>query len=484
MSNIDLIVKENDNQKVFLSENTIDVLDILEKYYPYIYESMNEEGFILKYEQCNLFKEMVYERKVVGFCTYDFSREFITAAISNIYVLPEFRGNGLFLEEIKRTMAEHNKPSIMEPTRLVVELLVEYGFACKIDDSIVASAIEFIVPGNNVLSNGDYANDELSTHFYDLSICASIHILDIDKAHIAYSSPLNYDIIHYDCLDARNDMDDDYFLNLTQMFRENDVRLMNTVLELQDRLHIKKYSLEEIIGDDDTFSFYIDTMIDDAHVTREKAFKIKNQIREEYEAGMILNESLLIRLAYLFNENPEPTITSHEEICPYCSMPVDSHDRFCHFCGINLEFDPNSEENFLFNYLKSSNDEFTEDIRFIAYKFLSLISQNIETEYSIFTIENTYNIDWKELKSFLTENDYFKNNQITSEGLKFLKSHPLYFWEKYHMEVVNYTDFENYFYSSKNSNPQKICLDYLKQFSDDEYIVEIIDEIKKDCSDN
>ena len=71
---------------------------------------------------------------------------------------------------------------------------------------------------------------------------------------------------------------------------------------------------------------------------------------------------------------------------------------------------------------------------------------------------------------------------ITPEGYEFLNSHPLHFWQKYHMDIVNYTDFEDYFYTHIDSNPYKICLDYLKQFDDDEDIVEIINEITKDCS--
>ena len=68
-------------------------------------------------------------------------------------------------------MKEHNKPSIVEPTRLVVELLIKYGFAKRITDSIVASSFEFIIPGEQVLSNVDYdSSEELATHFYDLKI--------------------------------------------------------------------------------------------------------------------------------------------------------------------------------------------------------------------------------------------------------------------------------------------------------------------------
>ena len=475
---MDIIVKEDDTQKVFLTEDTLDVVDILRNHYPYILKSMEDEEFFLKYDECNLFKELLYERKVVGFCSYDFSREFITASLNNIYVLQEYRGNKLFLNELLKTMEEHNKPSIMEPTRLVVELLISYGFACKVTENLVASAIEFVIPESHVLSNAEYKNEELSTHFYDLNISRCIHILDLEESHVAYSSAMNYDLINYD---APISIEEDYFAYISALFRENDVELMNAVLTLEDNLPIKNYTLEEVIGNDDEFSPYIESLIDDAHVTCEKALAIKQQIREEYEAGMILNESLLIRLAYLFGEKTEPSITSHDLTCPYCSMPIDDHDRYCHFCGVNLAFDPDEFQDNLFKSISSEKSGFSEDIRFIAFKFLSMIRENIELEYSIFTIENNYNVDWNVLKSFLKDNHYFNNNLITKEGYEFLDNHPLHFWQKYHMDIVDYSDFENYYYGHyPKINPLDICLNYLKQFGDDKYILEIIDEINHD----
>ncbi|WP_405270667.1 GNAT family N-acetyltransferase [Methanobrevibacter sp.] len=336
MNEINFVVRDDNTQKVYLSEENFDVVDVLNEDYPYICESIQNEGFILKYRQCNLFKELVCDRKVVGFCSYDFSRDFLTVALNNIYILPQFRGNRIFLKELENTMREHNKPSIMEPTRFVVELLVKYGFACKVSENIVASAIEFVVPGYHVLSNGDYENDELSTHFYDLEKCSCIHILNIDDAHVAYSAPLNYDIIHYDCIENRENMNEDYFIEITALFKESDEDFMEILSELEKELPVKNYTLEEVIGDEDTFSSYIESLIDDAHITYQKALEIKQQIRDEYESGMILNESLLIRLAYLFEDNGDAKIKSHDETCPDCGMPIDSHDRFCHFCGINL----------------------------------------------------------------------------------------------------------------------------------------------------
>lgn len=479
MNEINFILRHDKTQKVFLSEGTFDVIDILKTDYPYIYESIQNEGIILKYSSCNLFKELICDKKVVGFCSYDFSREFLTVALNNIYVLPQFRGNHIFLKELENTMREHNKPSIMEPTRLVVELLIKYGFACKINEDIVASAIEFIVPGSHVISNIDYGNEELSTHFYDLKMCSCIHILNIDEAHIAYSAPLNYDIIHYDCIENRELMDDAYFNGIVDIFRDNDVKFMNILLNLEERLPVKNYTLEEVIGDENGFSPYIESLIEDGHVTYQKALEISRQVREEYEAGMILNESLLIRLAYLFEENVVPKIGSHDDVCPYCSMPVDNHDKFCHFCGINLEYDVEEMQDSLISSISSSKGNLNEDIRFIAYKFLRLIDEKIDLQYSIFTIENTFSISWFDLNLFLEKNGYFRDGSITPEGYDFLNSHPLHFWEKYHMDIVNYTDFENFFYSHDNLNPINRCLAYLNQF-DDECILQIISEIEND----
>ena len=469
MCNEGLLKRQDNTRKVFLSENSFDVCDILNKDYGYLLDEIKKEGIILKGKTCNLFKELIFEGNVVGFCTYDFSSEFITAALNNIYVLPEFRGNRLFYIELHQTMMEYNKPSIVEPTRLVVELLVKYGFAKKVSENIVASSLEFIVPGDHVESNGDYENEELSTHFYDLNMAASIHFLDVENCILAYSSPLNYDIIHYDCLAGRNDISEDYFINIRNFFKENEVNLMNEISQMEENLPVKSFTLEEVVGDGDNFSAYISSLIDDAHVTHERAIEIKRQMIEEYEAGMILNESLLIRLAYLFDENKSISIRSHADTCPYCGMPIDSHDRYCHFCGINLNY--NTDEIFE-SLLDTFNDagDGVEDIDYVTYKFLKLISEGIELEYSIITCENAYDLEWDSLNDYLVENSYFLDNQITDKGYDFLNSHPLHFYEKYELNLLDYTDFEKFFKSHKNLDAKEIVLMYLDRFDDDEIL--------------
>lgn len=481
MEKINYLLRDNNTQKVFLTENTIDIKDILTENYNYIMNSIIKENFILKSDECNLFKELVYDNKVVGFCSYDFSREFMTTALNNIYILPEFRGNGLFLEELKKTMNEHHKPSIIEPTRHIVELLIKYGFAKKINENNVASAIEFIVPGEHVLTNKKIINEEeLSTHFYDLNICASIHVLDMNRCIIAYSLPLNDDIIRFNCIEKRSEINDDYFNGIIELFNRKEDKILEILVELEEHLPIKEFSLEEVIGSDDELSHYIETLIDDAHVTYAKALEIKEQIREEYEAGMILNESLLIRLAYLFNIPEEPTLITHDETCPYCNMPLDSHDKYCHYCGINLSYNADEIENNLIDSINqfdnNINDE--EDIRYIAYKFLKMIYEKINFEYAIFMCENNFNIDFNELKKFLKENNYIMDENITQNGINFLNNHPLFFYEKYQMDIVDYTKFEKYFWENSDLNPKEICLSFLEKYND-EYIDEIKEEIKR-----
>ncbi|WP_298501196.1 hypothetical protein [uncultured Methanobrevibacter sp.] len=477
---MDYLIRDGNTQKVFLTESTLDVCDILKTHYRYIYDAIRDEGILLKANECNLFKELVFENKVVGFCSYDFSREFITAALNNIYVLPEFRGNNLFFEELERTMVEYNKPSIVEPTRLVVELLIKHGLAERITDNLVASSLEFIVPGDHVMSNRQYeTSEELSTHFYDLNMAASIHFLDVDEGIIAYSSPLNYDIIHYGCMENRDKLDENYFDELKEYFIEHDVEIMNVLMDLEEKLPVKSYTLEEVVGGENEFSHYIESLIDDAHVTYDRAFQIKQQMIEEYEAGMIVNESLLIRLAYLFDENKSVSIKSHADTCPYCSMPTDDHDRFCHFCGINLEYNPDETLNNLMDSINVCDGNLNEDIRYVAYKFLKLIKEGIEIEYSIFTIENTYDIDWEILKEYLEDSGYFVNGEITQKGNVFFKSHPLYYFEKYHLDLFNYTNFEQYFYLNRDLKPKEIVLNYISQFEGDD-----IEELKKEIEDN
>uniref|UniRef100_UPI003890CDFE hypothetical protein n=1 Tax=Methanobrevibacter sp. TaxID=66852 RepID=UPI003890CDFE len=138
------IIRNDDNPKIIHNDlaDYLDVESILKKDYEYIYESILNEGFILENKLGDVFKEILFENKVVGFafCELNSQTNFV---LNEIYILPEFRGNSLFLLEINILLAAGNSLSILQPTKNLVELLIHYGFAFKLSENIVASAISF-----------------------------------------------------------------------------------------------------------------------------------------------------------------------------------------------------------------------------------------------------------------------------------------------------------------------------------------------------
>lgn len=74
------IIRNDDNPKIIHNDlsDYLDVESILKKDYEYIYESTQNEGFVLENKWGDVFKEILFENKVVGFAFYglNFSNEF------------------------------------------------------------------------------------------------------------------------------------------------------------------------------------------------------------------------------------------------------------------------------------------------------------------------------------------------------------------------------------------------------------------------
>ena len=82
------------------------------------------------------------------------------------------------------------------------------------------------------------------------------------------------------------------------------------------------------------------------------------------------------------------------------------------------------------------------------------------------------------LKKYLNENNYINDESITEEGIEFLNNHPLHYYEKYRMDIIDYTKFEEYYWNHPDLSGEEICLKFLDQY-DDEYCNEIKEEIKR-----
>ena len=104
MENKKFVIRDNNLGKTISIDAMVDAVDIeelLQKKYDYIFKSMNENGYTLNRHHCTYFNEIIYEKKVVGFCAYTITNNVSNLTLVASYILPEYRAKGLFFDEIK-----------------------------------------------------------------------------------------------------------------------------------------------------------------------------------------------------------------------------------------------------------------------------------------------------------------------------------------------------------------------------------------------
>lgn len=346
------IIRNDDNPKIIHNDlsDYLDVESILKKDYEYIYESIQNEGFVLENKWGDVFKEILFENKVVGFAFYGLNSA-TNFVLNEIYVLPEFRGNSLFLLEIYILLAAGNKLSILQPTKRIVEILIHYGFAYKLSENIVASAISFDFKNEDILSNSNEEFDDeqiMSSNIYDLDIRSSLLLMDIStpgRNIIYYHEELENDFNEYG---KRKSLNNSYFNEIKDLFLQNSEEFTQIMFDLKDKLPKSQLGFDIVVGHDEEFSDYMQDMIDDGVISKNKAQKIKDVLTEEYERGEVTDDGIITRFNFFLND-----LDSHIDIldifhlntniCPYCYNPINLSDESCPICGYNLFYEPDSD---------------------------------------------------------------------------------------------------------------------------------------------
>lgn len=372
MSNNNYVQRENFIAEVYHNENDDELLnttEILKDKYDYICKSINDEGYTLENPECNLFKELLYDDMVVGFVTYDYTKGVGDFSLNEIYVLPEYRGNKYFISELEYMMLSGSTVSIYEPTHRIIEILMENNLARNIVDNLVVSSISLDINQDKsecTVSNHEWKDDIIhSCNLYDLNISACIlpeNISDKDTNIIHYSRCLADDNKHYSADSIRENIDNDYFENIKNSIIENHEEYVATLMELEDNKPTADFDIDEIVGRPPNLSGYLEELIAEEFVTRQRALEIQAQMIEEYDEGLILSESLLKRLEYLsmedlINEDKMAEGFDSSEFdmkCPYCEFPITLIDKTCEVCGLRLDNDE------LLEY--AIFDEMTKDI--------------------------------------------------------------------------------------------------------------------------
>lgn len=304
MSKINYVLREENESCLIGAESDVDFLileEILENY-PYILDSMKKEEYYIENDLCSLFDEIVFENKVVGFATYEIRNE-TYLMLTECYILPEFRGNRLFFDEICKMIFVGPNFGILQPTRNIVNLLVDYAFAKNITEDLVASAIGFHFDDFDAKSTKkrELYEDEMSpSHFYDLSINSTIFV---DDDEVIYHELLENDIIN-NC--SRDELTDDYFKNLKDFFLENEDDLNELIVELKKELPQIDFGFNEVVGNNNGLSDFMQNMVDEDIISYDEALQLKEQLTKEYKAGEIDDDNVTDRLISLVHNQAFP----------------------------------------------------------------------------------------------------------------------------------------------------------------------------------
>ena len=202
---------------------------------------------------------ILFENKVVGFAFYELNSQ-TNFVLNEIYILPEFRGNSLFLLEINILLAAGNSLSILQPTKNLVELLIHYGFAFKLSENIVASAISFNFKNDDILSNSNEEFDDeqiMSSNIYDLDIRSSLFLRDIStpgRNIIYYHQELENDFKEYG---KRKSLSNNYFNEIKDLFLRNSEEFTQIMFDLKDKLSKSQLGFDIVVGHGEEFSGYM-----------------------------------------------------------------------------------------------------------------------------------------------------------------------------------------------------------------------------------
>ena len=203
------------------TENNVfscDIEDVLCGDYAYLLDSMDREGFEYEDTSFDVFKEIVFKNKVVGFVSYMNERN--GSLLMEIYVMSEYRGNNLLYDEIssKDNLKIHN------PKISIVKSLIECGMAYELSEGIVISKIPFNALFFQLPSYSFF--DNYYSYVYDLN---NGSVLFLDKEiFFNCSRPNRCDISKYNLSDI---VDEDYLNKVCEIVSNHDEKYLKVSFE-------------------------------------------------------------------------------------------------------------------------------------------------------------------------------------------------------------------------------------------------------------
>lgn len=377
--------RKSDNIKLITSKeaNTTSTKKLLKKEYPYILHSIKNENYVIEYDDFEIIQEILYDEKVVGIISLIKLESFDNnLCINEVYILPEFRKKGLFYQILLNLLSQPNMTiSLRNPNKRVIDLLIEYELAKKLDNNIVISYVNFQVDYSKRYINDnireyyesfekDNQSELIRTNFYDLNITSSI-FFDMENILIFNDNPVFIEKARR--IDSKNDK---YFLKLKNMDMiylevlldrlisvEKDLEELfnNTEFRINENLNVK-----DILGSNEELTSIFKEILEKNNLSIKDGFIIRSDVIEALKNNEIIPKSIILRTMYLVEHFNEKRIftdkqrelgNDFEEKCPYCMTENNNILEVCMECGYNIQ----RNNHFLDNLPRLLGEEFFSD---------------------------------------------------------------------------------------------------------------------------
>lgn len=106
------------------------------------------------------------------------------------------------------------------------------------------------------------------------------------------------------------------------------------------------------------------SLVDNGSLKYNEALKLTEQLKREYEDGLVSDEGLIVRFSYLMSDvdlSKEydlffENISMTGDLCPHCHQPVNMTDNYCMVCGCNISDEKFLDYDKVLEEIKKSND--------------------------------------------------------------------------------------------------------------------------------
>ena len=367
-------------------KNPKTVLETLQERYPYLYDSLMEDEYELEYDGYDLFQEILFENKVVGFITFHkFTFVENQFSITECFIMPEFRGNNTLFEILRNLIITDNfEFFIHNPNRAFMKVLTKNNLAYEFDDNLFVSYMNFHVEVSEVylnsnieeLFNDSFVEFPYKANIYDYNLSSSLfrdplsNFLN-DVSIFACTNPRKFDLDKYNLHAKFKSIDADYLKSRFNTWMDNQDYISKFFKDAEDNL-FENISVDKMIGTEDELDEDFIETLKEFNLTAEDGFKIRKHVLDALDKKQITMHSYNVRINYLLKNigDVNREIGDYDDNvkkCPFCHNRVPDFLNSCVFCGLhirNIDFEKHALEKYssfgkvLKNVVKSKVSKF------------------------------------------------------------------------------------------------------------------------------